>query len=423
MNSVKLFGAVVAIAAISACGSEPGITGSETKNVKLEEFCATPGLAPAVRETLLVIDQSAVKPGKPETFRTDNAELFKLITGLAAADQAISSGVMAARERLTITVANAHTGGLTQVFTGCLPGMSQDELAARAAKGEDGSIDTFFGSDMKSKLEEARTTFMTKVMLMVVQIAGEEGSGAGDSFGNSGFVKILGGIGAGSGRQDSVRRVFLYTDPSRALAAIPANVAEARTAAFAQASDAHSNLGMSEFYLIPAGRPAEGVQRDFLDAYLLGSGADLKFAGTFSPDSVAKIPVSIVNYTGELPLTPEIKSPLEMRLAAAADGTLVNSWISYTSSRGVRRTPVSGQFVCNPDGCELRGDPDRGLGQRWRTEPGAAPQPLVDGPFGGMRLISGKDNGQTLTARIFDPVIFVGEKGDIAFTARRSISK
>jgi len=111
---------------------------------------------------------------------------------------------------------------------------------------------------------------------------------------------------------------------------------------------------------------------------------------------------------------------MELRLPTAADGSLVGAWISYTGSKGQRRTPIAGQFACASDGCELRGDPEGTLGQRWRTEPGMQPQPLVDGPFGGMRLISGKDDGQTLKGRIYDPIIYVGETGDISFTAKRS---
>jgi hypothetical protein len=255
---------------------------------------------------------------------------------------------------------------------------------------------------------------------MVAQVTGGAAGKGADSFNSSNFARTFKNIGSGTLEADRVRRLIVYADPVPALSSVPDDYASARKAGFEQGQAAQANLGMAELYLLPAGRSVGDVQRAFLDAWFLSSGADLRQVGAFSPDAFAKPPARIMRYTGELPLSPEVKSPMELRLPAAADGTLVGAWITYTGSKGIRRTPISGQFACASDGCELRGDPDGTLGQRWRTEPGAQPQPLVDGPFGGMRLISGVDDGQTLKARIYDPIIYVGDKGDINFTAKRS---
>lgn len=412
--------ALAGLVMLSGCGEDEVAAPAGQASVKLDAFCTMGGLAPALRETLLVIDQTAVKPSKPETFRTENSELFAVIHGLADAERALGSGAMAPRERFTIAIANPASGGLSQIFTGCVPGLSKEELAGRAKKGEDGGIDVFFGSDMASKLEDAKEEFLKQVILMAVQApVGGEARG-GDSFRESSFARTLKTIGPGTGAAGRVRRIFLFADPGKALASIPAPYPEARKAAFDQAAAAQTNLGMVELYLVPAGRALTDVQRGFLDAYFLGSAGDLRFAGSFSPDSLAKVPVKVIDYTGELPLAADVKSPMEMRIASAADGTIANSWLSYTGSRGVRRTPIAGQFACTADGCDLRGDPNLALGQRWRTDAGTEPQVLVDGPFGGMRMISGRDDGQKLSGRIYDPMIFLEGQGDIPFVARRT---
>lgn len=409
------------LAPLAACEDSPsalGVAGSES--VKLEVFCSVPGLERPVRETLLVIDASAVKDASPETFREANADLFGAVTGLADAQRALSSGAVAPRERITISVANTQTGGLKDIFTGCLPALSTDELTARAQKGEDGALDAFFGSDMASKLSEAQQEFLMKAVLTVAQVKPSAAKGGGDDFNSSAFARLFRIIGPGPGEKSRVRRLIVFSDPGAALSNVPQNYAEARTMAFAQGELAEGNLGMAELYLVPASRMVNEVERAYLDAWLLSAGADLRHVGVFSPSAFAKPPVKLFTYAGDLPLVPGILNPMELWLAPAADGTLSSGWINYTGKKGVRRTPVAGSFVCVSDVCELRGNPDNALGQRWRTEPGTEPQPLVDGPFGGMRLISGKDNGSTLKGRIYDPIIFVNESGDIEFTAKRT---
>lgn len=413
---------IAAFAMLGGCddGMDKVGTTGQGEAVKLDAFCTMPGLKSALRETVLVIDENSVKPSKPETFKTDNGELFAVVVGLADATRALDTGAMAPREHLTIALANAQTGGLSPIFSGCLPAMSKEELAERRTKGEDGAMDSYFGSDMGSKLEEARSSFLTKAALMVAQVAGTGGGRGGDSFNDSSFARTIKVIGPGAGTAGQIRRLIVFANPGGALSSVPEDFVQARQAGFDQAQTAQTNLGMSELYLVLGGGTIGNTQRAFLDAWFLSSGADLRHVGAFTPDSLAKAPMRINSYTGQLPLSPEVMSPMELRLPTAADGSLVGAWISYTGSKGQRRTPIAGQFACASDGCELRGDPEGTLGQRWRTEPGMQPQPLVNGPFGGMRLITGKDDGQTLKGRIYDPIIYVGETGDISFTAKRS---
>lgn len=415
--------AAASLFALAACGGGGDPVGGTSGNstVKMEAACSIAGLKPALRETLIVIDRSTVKAAKPENFRLENAALWGLITGLADGQRAADTAAMAPRERLTIALADPVTGGLDQLFTGCVPTISQDEIAGRAGQGEDGFEKKFMGSDMASQTTRQREEFLKQVVIVLATAKFGAKARRSDTFATSSFLRTLKMIGPGRGTSETLRRVFVFADPAPAMTDVPGDYAESRKQGFALAETIQANFGQSDVYVVPAGRPLSEAQRGFLDALVLGSRGDLKGVTPFSPDSLAKAPVTVVNYSGELPLDGTIKSPMDLRLATAADGTLVNSWISYTASNGIRATPVAGQFVCDAEGqCDLRGDPGLGLGQRWRTDPGGSPQPLPGGPFGGLRLIEGKDDGQRLIGRIYDPIILVGDRGDIPLLARRT---
>ncbi|NNM75796.1 hypothetical protein HJG53_02600 [Sphingomonas sp. ID1715] len=418
----RLIFASSVVALLAGCGGDPVLDKQDGKGlVKLEAACSLAGLPSALRETLVVIDKTMVKPADPETFRVENPELWALVTGLADGQRASDTGAMAPRERLTIALADPQSGGLEQLFTGCLPGLSADEMAGRTGKGEDGLSSKFFGSDMASQISRQREEFLKQVVISIATAKFGGQARPADNFGDSGFARTLKTVGPGRGTPGLVRRVFLFADPAKALTTVPAEYVAARKQGFDASDGFQANFGQSDIYVVPAGRPLGENQRAFLDAFLLASRGDLKSVAPFSPDGLSKPPVRLISYSGELPLGGGIKTPMELRLASAADGTIVNSWISYTGSKGVRATPLAGQFVCGAEGvCDLRGDPNLSLGQRWRTEPGKAPQPLPEGPFGGMRLIEGKDDGQRLTGRIYDPVIYVGDTGDIPLVARRT---
>lgn len=408
----------LACVALAACGGSetPGV--STAQPVKFDQFCAVADMKPALRQTLVVIDASAVRPSTPETFRSENAELLSLVTGVAEPTRAVSSGAMAPRERLTISVADPVSGGLKQIFTGCVPGVSEQELGERASKGEDGAAASYFGSDLQSKISEGGEAFWKQALLSLVQVKPSGAAPSGDGIKSVGVARVFKSIGPSE--PGVIRRVFVYTDAARGLNNIDKTAASVRAEGFRDAQQLQADLGKADIHMVPAGRPLSDAQGSYLDALLLGIQGNLRSFGPFSPNTLSKPPVKVLRYTGDLPLAANVRTPMEMQLAVAVDGSLVNSWISYTGSQGVRSTPVTGQFACAADAsCDLRGDPNMALGQRWKTEMGTAAQPLPGGPFGGMRMISGKDDGQTFAGRIYDPIIYVGERGDIRFTANK----
>lgn len=412
---------LLALAALlGACGPNP--PKQEKVEARVEEACKLPGLTPALRETTILIDRSAIDPAEPSTFRQVNARLFDIVTGLGTAQRALESGAMAPRERLTVKLVDPGSGASEQVFTGCLPGLTEAELAARGKQGEDGAVDQFFGRDMASTLNRQREAFLNKLIIAVVNAPVAPRARGGDDFAGSGLNRLIRAIGAGADRQDVVRRVILYANPAGALGSLPTAWQAAREAGFKLAADQGGDLGLAEVYLVPSKGEVSDVQRAFLDAYILGSKADLVAAGPFTPDRLSKPPVALTRFAGDIRLQADGNpAPLTLRLATTADQRLVGSWITYAGSRGLRSTPLAGQFICAEDSaCQLRGDPGLTLGQRWRTEPGTAVQVMADQPFAGMRDITASGDSEMLKGKISDPIIRVIGLDEVQFTARRS---
>jgi hypothetical protein len=133
-----------------------GLTGCQPKGdadvgdgssgaTKLDAFCSAPSMPKALRETTIVVDTAAVTNASPEEFRGKNLELFKMVMGLANPTQAIESGAVVPRERITLLAGSASKGILSPIFDGCVPGASTPELAAVHASGGTGAAQIYFG--------------------------------------------------------------------------------------------------------------------------------------------------------------------------------------------------------------------------------------------------------------------------------------
>jgi hypothetical protein len=418
-RKVSVFAAAAALLLLQGCGSDPTPV-TEQGATKFDQFCSIAGLKAPLRETTIVVDSQAIADSKPEDFRQANPALFALVLGLADPERSIETGATAPRERITLLSADSTGGAVNRLFTGCVPGMSKEEESAAIASGGDSAISRYFGSDSESKLQEAREQFRKSLIVALVQLKAGKASSLADSFPDSALVKIVRAIGPGASTGNTARRLFVFTNPAKSISQSFASHEDARVAGLAAGEQTGTDLGQSEAYLILSGPSLRAFEEPFLTAFFLQSRANLRQIGVFSADALKPVPTQVRLYTGDIPLAPDVRSPLDLRLAFTAGGELVNSWISYSASKGVRSTPVEGQMSCSDeDHCTLRGNPNGGLGQLWRTKPGSEPQPLPDGPFGGMRAIEATDTAGHLTGRIYDPVIFVGTAGDLKFDAKR----
>ncbi len=412
----------LAFLALTACKADgPSVGPDGVTATKFDKFCTMEGLGAPMRATVVLIDAQSISASPAEHFRESNSALFGLVMGIANPDRAIDTGATAPRENITLLIGDSVTGAIKTLFTGCVPGISAEELAARRAAGSDGALTKYFGSDVQSEIQKSREEFQKRLLVALVQAAPGARANVADTFDTSALAKLMHALGPGSSDDKRLRRLFIFTDPMRSIPQKFANYTAARESGFTAGTQVDADLGLSETYIVPSAGPVSALDEAFLSAFMLGSRADLRRVTPFSSDGLAPVPVKVSYYSGEIPLSPDVKSPMELRLATTASGQLVNSWISYSASKGQRSTPVTGNFSCtDSEHCTLRGDPNGGLGQRWRTEAGAAPQALAGGPFGGLRMIEANDNSGRLTGRIFDPVIFVGSAGDLKFEAKKT---
>lgn len=409
---------------LGACDGD-SVSQSAASATKVEGFCAIDGLAPALRETTIVIDTSAIAAAAPEQFHARNPALFALLLGLGDPVQTEQSGAAAPRERVTVLAASTARGSATPIFTGCLPNVSPEEVAARRAAGTDTGLDRYFGQDMGSSVKKAQDNFRRELLVSLMSLSKlAEASGAAAGPDPAALPRLLKLVGAPAA-DGPVRRLFVFSElgVGRAFPAGLSDTRQARLAGFEAARKAQLNLGRADVFIVPSsGQPDEQAQQ-YLKTFVLGSSGNLLGAHAFSANGLPAPPHTIAVYRGELPASPQIRMPLEVRVATTAGGQLVSSWVSYTGSFGQRSTPLTGQFQCaGPGACALRSDPAGGFGQMWSPSAAAEPEPLPAGPFGGLRYVEAQGTETQLRMRIYDPVIFLaeaGEGGDLRFDIKR----
>jgi len=422
VSAARLAGAVLAGSLVlTGCGGgeETGAS-SGSGTVKFDQFCTIDGLAPSPRHSTIVIDTAAIRAASPEQFRTSNPELFKLVMGVANPTVALESGASAARERVTILAASSRGGTLTPVFSGCIPGVSAAELAARSRSGSDSAADRYFGSDLPAQVTKHQEAFTRQLLLVLAKLGDSAEPTAAAADGQAPLVRLLRPLGSSQPTGGTVQRLFIFSDLAPTLEGVPLDVTEARKKGFADAGRAALRLGLADAYLIGTRGALQDAEQQYLDAFMLGSQARLGHAGGYSTNSLAPPPSSVVTYRGSLVLD-ATSFPLELRVATTSGGDLVNSWVTYTSSHGQRSTPIAGRFDCAaPADCTLQSDRAGGLGQLWGTRPGPEPELLPEGPLGGLRFLDARETAGGLKGRVHDPAIGLGRPGGgLTIEARR----
>lgn len=392
-------------AALAGCKPEAGAgTGGPRSAVRSEAYCHRSDMSAALRQTVLVIDERAVKAAKPAEMRTVNAKLFELVMGLGDPVAGLESGAMAPRERLTIMIAPADGAAPRVVFTGCVPGLSPTEIAegrARRSSVENAGSD-FFGAGAEKKVEEAARGFRLAVQGALVRMGDAPQSGGlrPGGFEASSLLSSLKATRQLASDEGGMPRVFLFTD----LATFPSGGerTEARTAGFAAARQAGVVLGGAEVYLVGANGPGPAAARDYAEAFFLGSQGDVRSWGGVAFNALTAAPVEVRTYTGEIAY-PFDRFPARLILGRDAQGRLVNSWL-ITRTDGEWATPVTGALTCRDEVCRLLGD-DGGLAQAWSTDPDPEPEFDAGLPLGGMRQIEAEVTPDSAEGFVSDPMI------------------
>jgi hypothetical protein len=387
---------------LSGCGSEPhtGGGGSSSLNaVTADQWCEREGLARALRQTVILIDERAISPGIGAEFRTANSALFEAVNALGSAG-AVASGAMAPRERLSLFLIPSDGAAPRLVYTGCAPGMSAEEtVAAREGRS---ALGDFVGGDLAGELENASETH-TRIFITSFARLGDRPAPPpirSASFAQSSLLSSLKSVRQLAREGAGVPRYIIFTD----LMIFPGagDATAARRAGFAAASEARVALGGAEVVLLGSGAPGGGSSRHYAEAFFLGSQGDLLGWGTGALGSLPAAPVSVKTYAGELRY-PTDRYPARMIIGRDRANRLVNSWL-IVNSDAEWATPIGGSLSCSGDVCSLVQDRS-GLGQQWNpdTDPVADFNEVM--PLSGMRGLRATITPETTSGEVFDPEV------------------
>jgi hypothetical protein len=404
---------------LTACDSQSSVSpnGSQSGVPHLESYCTVPGLSAPLRQTVLVIDeQSVTRAEQPEQIRTANPALFQLVTTLGDPQLSLQVGSMAPRERLTIYVAPQDGGALKLAFTGCVPGFSVDEkrslehVQSAASK----MSDSFFSKGPVQQAGREGDTFRTALLGALVNVASmAPGAKPAAPLMQRSFLQSLQSVPQLSSIENGVPRVFLFTDVAGFAPDGLADAQAARRQGFADADKARLLFGMADVHVVGPRAPSDNLAHDYAQAFFLGSQGHLLSWGGAVFTSLPPAPTRLDTFTGNVSYPP-YQFPMQMRLAADRNGSLVDSWVVVKKERSIA-TPLTGSISCDADQvCQITTD-QGGFSQVWAPAVGPDPHFAADLPFGGLRQLSANLRGNTMTGKVFDPA--VGQIGSVQNTA------
>ncbi len=407
---------------LGACPSGGGGAGgrsAEQGAVVREEFCNWRDLQAPLRQTVVVIDErslAASEEGRP--IRETNQALFDLVSGLGNPSVAIRSGAMAAREQLTIFIAPTSGAAPRLIFSGCLPGVSDQEQAEIDAdqSGLQNSSDAFWGHRAQQDASQEQDGFYSALLGALSQAANQRSDDAGrrGPFLGGSLLESLTAVRQLTPEGTAAPRLFILTD-LRSFAQT-GDVSAARTAGFTDARTAGLKLGGVEVYLVADGEQQGGTARDYADAFFLGSQGDLMSWGGATFSALTAPPATSREYAGSITY-PHDQFPMVLRLAADSQGRLVNSWVLITSD-AEWATPVSGSLSCSHGECQLTSDRS-GFAQVWSINPDPNPEFLAEMPLSGLRTIEATVTDDTVVGAVSDPIVSIFEGAPEGFNALR----
>lgn len=392
---------------LQACNSEnPTTLGGPGSVIRSEAACAVEGLTKPLRQTLILVDAKALtKASDGAGFARDNPAFRDLVLSIADPARALPGGISGARERVVIAVVPSDGSAAQTTFSGCIPGMSDAELAV-AREGET-MVSKTFSSGIARQLEDQAETFRTQLIGgMVAAAARADGMPAAQT-GSVAQSPFLAGVRASRGLFENpaiVQRLVLVSDLGGLT--LPAGDAEAtRSAGFEQGRRAGGDLGRADVHVVlPAGANSAG--RDFFQAFFLAQEGRLASYDAGKVSAAAGVPIRLWQMTGQAayPSKPEL---IDVRIGEDARGKLTGSWLT-TLGEPRFPIPLEGQIACAGDVCKIVSD-NSGFAQRWSNAPGDPPEFRNDMPFGGMRSFAFDLARGKLTGRVFDVAVYVGD--------------
>ena len=386
-----------------------GLAGYEA--VRQEAACPRDREPKALRQTVLVLDEAMVEA------KSEGNALWKRIVVEAADAREMGTGTLAPRERLTLLVARRDGSEMTPLFVGCSPNLPSEEVErARAA---DTQWDIFTGGDSGARLKKTREAFSNGLARALAQVAKRAEAIAATPAQAGSVLRALQNAGRLADPNHGLPRFILVSPFQVVPKGEAAEAVDAREKGFALAERSGLDFGRAEIYLAGA-QLGEGASLEFARALILGAKGVLAGARSDGLPRLQPEPVSVRVYAGFIDYVDQ-RIPLQLRLAATAQGDLVNSWIETTFSRSTA-TPVFGKMLCRGTACEVRGDGR--FAQVWFLDPKGEPKNRAKLPFGGARNLELTLKGTGAVGRISDPsVVFGGanatKREDLRFEIER----
>lgn len=384
------------------------------ETVVSEESCNLEGFTRPLRQTIVVIDESAVESWIGGDMSDGNRRWINAIIELAGVQDAQQNADAAPRERLTVLFARSDGSDLVRVFVGCPPTFSREELERldTQSTGFSRTFDEWLGKDPRSRVEADQKAFRVKLLGALVELTKETSN---TKLKESNFFASLPAVGRNIDIGNGIPRIVFLSPLVLTNGNFESKVA-AREAGFKQAARNSADLRRAEIYVVRGKHEATPFAGDYAAALLLGSkGFLVDISGETLP-ALRDVPQTIAVYGGFISYG-GLNVPVQLRLAVDSIGSLVNSWVEVTVDKGTA-TPMTGKAICKGatlDSCTVQGD-GKDFSQAWAIDPDPN-KPTFDQqlPFSGIRWFQFTTSTKGATGTFYDPMVIVNKQKEMPF--------
>jgi hypothetical protein len=380
--------------------------------------CRVEGLTRPLRQTVVIIDQSAIEARTGDVGEVNRRWINKVLT-IAGVQEGQTSSPAAPRERISVVVAREDGTDLIRVFSGCSPTYSQAEIAElkRANSGLAGHFKWFFGKDIEHRLESDRKAFRSKLTSGLADLpkSGASKKNIEVGFAGTSFLQTLALLSGTFDLNEGLPRLVIISPMRLPFLKTIDDAKSARALGFEMAEKLGADLQRAEVYLTGLESEASRFVREFGNAFFLGikgrfvAGTGETLPAFLDPPEKLRVYSGFIDYAG-------VQVPMQIRYAIDRSGSLVNSWSEVAVKKAVA-TPLSGKAVCkadDPDNCEVKGD-GKEFAQVWSPEITNEPKFSEALPFSGVRYFEFSTTRTGLTGRVYDPLVIINGKKELPF--------
>jgi hypothetical protein len=390
-----------------------------------EAACRIEGLARPLRQTVVLIDQSAIEPTSALNVGEANRRWIGKILAIAGVQEGQSGILSAPRERLTVVVAQEDGRDLIRVFTGCAPTFSQGEITEmkKSSSGWRGQFERFWGKDVESRIENDQKAYRSKLTAALAELPKRPAKKVMErqaSPTDNSFLQALSMVAGAFDLSEGIPRIIVISPMNALVVQELSDLRSARSKGFDLAAKVGADLQRAEVYVTGLSRDAGRFAPDFARTFFLGLKGKLVAASGETLPQLAEPPQTVQVFSGFIDYA-GINFPMQLRLATDRSGSLVNSWVEVAVKSPVA-TPLTGKAVCkggNLENCEVKGD-GKDFSQSWVMDIG--PDPKFDEalPFSGLRYFEFVTSESGVKGRVYDPIVTLNKKKDLPFELSRT---